>query len=444
MKTDNARKKRIALVGGGFAGLNFARRLYNNKFYDVTLIDSHNYNYFTPLLYQVATGFLEPSNISYPFRKLFRKKGIAFRMATVLSIDAEAGTLHLSDGEMLEYDILVLAAGSKTNFFHNGTVQRNAFSLKDIGDGLLMRNGLIRTFEKASVEKDPRERQKLLSIVIAGGGPTGVELAGMLAEMKKYIIGRDYPEMKATPVEIHVVDGAPYLLAPMSGKTHREAYRALTRLGVKVKLNTLVTRFEKDEVHLSDGEIIHAKNLIWAAGVIANEFPGIPEESLGKGRRMVTDAFNRVRGYSNIYAIGDISIQFTDKAYPFGHPQLAQPAIQQGKTLAKNLISQAKGRPMKPFKYFDRGDMAIIGRKLAVADLFKNRVHVNGLPGLLGWLFIHLISLVNYNNKIKTLYNWAVAYLTCDQALRMIFSVGEQEIREKTNRIHERKHEKIN
>jgi NADH dehydrogenase len=307
-----------------------------------------------------------------------------------------------------------------------------------------MRNGLIRTFEKASVEKDPRERQKLLSIVIAGGGPTGVELAGMLAEMKKYIIGRDYPEMEATPVEIYVVDGAPYLLAPMSGKTHREAYRALTRLGVKVKLNTLVTRFEKDEVHLSDGEVIHAKNLIWAAGVIANEFPGIPEESLGKGRRMVTDAFNRVRGYDNIYAIGDISIQFTDKAYPFGHPQLAQPAIQQGKTLAKNLISQAKGRPMKPFKYFDRGDMAIIGRKLAVADLFKNRVHVNGLPGLLGWLFIHLISLVNYNNKIKTLYNWAVAYLTCDQALRMIFSVGEQEIREKTNRIHERKHEKIN
>jgi NADH dehydrogenase len=212
---------------------------------------------------------------------------------------------------------------------------------------------------------------------------------------------------------------------------------------VKVKLNTLVTRFEKDEVHLSDGEVIHAKNLIWAAGVIANEFSGIPEESLGKGRRMVTDAFNRVRGYDNIYAIGDISIQFTDKAYPFGHPQLAQPAIQQGKTLAKNLISQAKGRPMKPFKYFDRGDMAIIGRKLAVADLFKNRVHVNGLPGLLGWLFIHLISLVNYNNKIKTLYNWAVAYLTCDQALRMIFSVGEQEIREKTNR-HERKHEKIN
>jgi NADH dehydrogenase len=444
MKMDSTQKKHIVLVGGGFAGLNFARRLYNSKFYDVTLIDSHNYNYFTPLLYQVATGFLEPSNISYPFRKLFRKKGIAFRMASLLNIDTEAGALYLSDGGVLEYDILVLAAGSKTNFFNNAAVRQNAFSLKDIGDGLLMRNGLIRAFEKASVEKDLRERQKLLTIVIAGGGPTGVELAGMLAEMKKYIIGRDYPEMKATPVEIHVVDSAPYLLAPMSDKTHREAYRALTRLGVHVKLNTLVTQYENDEVHLSDGEIIHAKNLIWAAGVIASEFRGIPEESLGKGRRMITDAFNRVRGYDNIYAIGDISIQFTDKAYPFGHPQLAQPAIQQGKTLAKNLISRAKGRPMKPFRYFDRGDMAIIGRKLAVADLFKNKVHVNGLPGLLGWLFIHLISLVNYNNKINTLYNWAVAYLTCDQALRMIFDAGQRGDGMKTKRKHEKIHEKIN
>ena len=307
-----------------------------------------------------------------------------------------------------------------------------------------MRNGLIRTLEKAAVEQDTAERQKLLTVVIAGGGPTGVELAGMLAEMKKYIIGRDYPEMEASALEIHVIDSAPYLLAPMSGKTHREAYSALTRLGVRVKLNTLVAQYENDKVYLSDGEIIHAKTLIWAAGVTANVFPGISEDSLGRGKRMITDAFNRVGGYDNIYAIGDISVQLTDKAYPFGHPQLAQPAIQQGKTLAKNLISQAKGRPMKPFKYFDRGDMAIIGRKLAVADLFKNRVHVNGLPGLLSWLFIHLISLVNYNNKIKTLYNWAVAYLTCDQALRMIFGAEQQENRLKTGRTSEKIQEKSN
>ena len=444
MKISNAHRKHIVLVGGGFAGLNFAMQLYNNKFYDVTLVDKNNYNYFTPLLYQVATGFLEPSNISYPFRKLFRKKGIAFRMAALLRVDTEANTLYLSDGGELAYDILVFAAGSKTNFFGNEAVRRNAFSLKGINDGLLMRNGLIRTLEKAAVEQDTAERQKLLTVVIAGGGPTGVELAGMLAEMKKYIIGRDYPEMEASALEIHVIDSAPYLLAPMSGKTHREAYSALTRLGVRVKLNTLVAQYENDKVYLSDGEIIHAKTLIWAAGVTANVFTGISEDSLGRGKRMITDAFNRVGGYDNIYAIGDISVQLTDKAYPFGHPQLAQPAIQQGKTLAKNLISQAKGRPMKPFKYFDRGDMAIIGRKLAVADLFKNRVHVNGLPGLLSWLFIHLISLVNYNNKIKTLYNWAVAYLTCDQALRMIFGAEQQENRLKTGRTSEKIQEKSN
>jgi len=298
-----------------------------------------------------------------------------------------------------------------------------------VDDALYFRNELIKTLEKASLEKDPMERQRLLTIVVAGGGPTGVEVAGMFAEMKKYILGKDYPELKNEFMEIHVIDGAPYLLSTMSDKTHKEAYRALNEFSVHVKLNTKVVLYEKDKVHLSDGGVIETKTLVWAAGVIANTFEGISEQSLGKGRRMITDAYNRVQGYDNIFAIGDISIQFSDTGYPDGHPQLAQPAIQQGKALAKNFLHLAKGHPMKPFNYFDRGDMAIIGRRLAVADLFKHKLHLGGLLGLLGWLFIHLISLVNYNNKIKTLYNWAVAYLTQDQALRMIFRSGKRESR---------------
>ena len=429
MEPGKSNRKRIFVIGGGFAGLNLVRQMSKNKFYDVTLIDKNNYNYFTPLLYQVATSFLEPSSISYPFRKIFRKKDITFRMASLLKVNASENKLYLSDGGELVYDYLVFAAGAKTNFFGNENVRQNSYSLKDVDDALYFRNELIKTFEKASLEKDPLERQRLLTIVVAGGGPTGVEVAGMFAEMKKYILGKDYPELKNALMEIHVIDGSPYLLSAMSDKTHKEAYRALNEMGVHIKLNTTVVLYEKDKVHLSDGGVIETKTLVWAAGVIANTFEGISEQSIGKGGRMITDAYNRVQRYDNIFAIGDIGIQFSDSDYPDGHPQLAQPAIQQGKALAKNLFRLAKGHPMKPFKYFDRGDMAIIGRRLAVADLFKHKLHLAGLLGLLGWLFIHLMSLVNYNNKIKTFYNWAVAYLTQDQALRMIFRSGNRESR---------------
>lgn len=413
-------KKNIVVVGGGFAGLKFAKQMFNNSFYNVTLIDKNNYNYFTPLLYQVATGFLDPSGISYPFRKLFRNKGISFRMAEVLAVDTESQTIYLNEGEMA-YDYLVFAAGTKTNFFGNQSVEANAIPLKGIEDALFMRNRLIDTLEKASIESDPAERQRLLTIVIAGGGATGVEVAGMLAEMKNYILEKDYPELKGAGGKIHIVHSNPVLLAPMSEKTHKETYDALFNLGVDIKLNTRVISFTDDQVSLSNGELVAAQTLIWCAGVIAHSFPGIPEKSLGPGNRMKTDGFNKVAGLENVYAIGDISIQMTDKLYPTGHPQLAQPAIQQGRNLAKNLIAVARGQKSTAFKYFDRGDMAIVGRHNAVADLLKNKVHLSGFLGLMGWLFIHLISLVNYNNKIKTLYEWMIAYLTKDQALRMIF-----------------------
>ncbi|HRP54540.1 NAD(P)/FAD-dependent oxidoreductase [Agriterribacter sp.] len=427
MKPKNTNRKHIVLIGGGFAGLSFARHLLNNKCYDVTLVDRNNYNYFTPLLYQVATGFLEPSAISYPFRKIFKGSNIAFRMAAVLKIDTGKNVLYLSDEGELSYDLLVFAAGSKTNFFGNDVIEQNAFYIKTIDDALSMRNGLIRTMEKASVEKDPLTRKKLLTMVIAGGGPTGVELAGMLAEFKQCLLGMDYPELKNDVLQVYLIEGSPHLLAPMSDASHKEACEVLKRSGIKIKLNTQVDHYDHDQVHLSTGKVIEAKTLIWAVGVTANTFEGIDESSLDKSGRMITNFYNQVKGYGNIYAIGDISIQYNYRHYPRGHPQLAQPAIQQGKRLAKNLLLLARGKDMKPFKYFDRGDMAIIGRKWAVADLFNHHLHLGGILGLLGWLFIHLISLVNYNNKIKTFYNWLIAYLTHDQALRMIFSSGNRE-----------------
>ena len=420
MTRNSIKKSRVVVIGGGFAGLNFIKHLSSDHF-EVTLVDKNNFNYFTPLLYQVATGFLEPSSISYPLRKLVNTKGFNFRQGELSSIDSDNNRIKFTDGDELEYDHLVIAAGTKTNFFGNAAIQQKAFELKEISDALSMRNALIRILERASIETNPETRSKMLTVVIAGGGPTGVEVAGMLAEMNQHIVGKDYPELDSEQLSIHIVDGGPSLLGPMSGKSHRAALKVLTRLGVHVHLNEFVKGYHDDVVHLSSGNTIESSTLIWSAGVIANSFDGIAPEVVGKGRRLHTDAFNKVSGYDNIYAIGDISIQFTDPVYPNGHPQLAQPAIQQGKRLAKNLNALAKGNTQKPFKYFDRGDMAIIGKGYAVADLFKHRVHMGGLLGLLAWLFIHVISLVNYNNRVKTLYNWAIAYVTSDPSLRMIF-----------------------
>jgi NADH dehydrogenase len=420
-RINNKRQARMVIVGGGFAGLNFAYQLFKNKHYHVTLVDKNNYNYFTPLLYQVATSFLEPSSISYPFRKLFRKKNIHFRMGEVQRVDPVAQTLYLTDGGTLPYDHLVFAAGASTNFYGIDNVRKNAISLKGIDDALVMRNTLMRTMELATLTTDPVERKKMVTIVVAGGGPTGVEVAGMLAEMKNYIVEKDYPELKGAQGKIYIADGGPQLLSAMSEKTHAETYSTLVKLGVEVKLNARVTDYSNDQVRFADGEVIETKTLIWAAGIIANTFEGITASSLGPGRRMLTDRFNKVQGLENIWAVGDISIQFTDDLYPAGHPQLAQVAMQQGRTLAKNFIAMAKDRPLRPFTYFDRGDMAIVGRHHAVVDLFKHKVHLSGFIALFIWLFIHLVSLVNYNNKFRTLYSWAIAYMTRDQALRMIF-----------------------
>jgi len=417
--------KRIVIVGGGFAGVNLARNLFKNKSYQVLLIDKNNYNYFTPFLYQVATSFLDPSSISYPFRKLFRKTGVSFRMSEVVKVVPEKNTLILNDGSV-PYDHLVFAAGTRSNFFGNEIIRQNAIALKGIDDALYMRNHLMKQLETAVKESDPVVREELLNIVVVGGGPTGVEVIGMLAEMKKYILPKDFPELSDAPGALYLIDGQPKLMTTMSDKTSRETAAVLDSFGVNVILNMRVLNYQDGVVTLSNGESIRTASLIWAAGVTANTFDGLPAESIGSGKRILTDTYNRVTGFDNIWAIGDISVQITDPAYPKGHPQLAQPAIQQGTTLAKNFLRQAKGKPMKPFKYFDRGDMAIVGRHHAVADLFKHRLHLKGFFALFTWLFIHVISLINVSNKIKTIFSWAIAYLTRDQALRMIFRSGNR------------------
>jgi NADH dehydrogenase len=416
----NNHLKRIVVVGGGFAGLNFAQQIIKDKSYQVTLIDKNNYNYFPPLLYQVATSFLDASSISYPFRKLFRDKRITFRMSEVLRVGTDTQTLYLNDGE-IGYDELVFATGAKTNFYGIESIQKNAIPMKTIDDALRMRNALLKTLEQAAVTTDRAERKKLLTIVVAGGGPTGVEVSGMLAEMKTNILLKDYPSLENAPGRIYIVDGGQNLLGPMSDKTHKETYDTLTGLGVCVKLKTHVLDFSNDQVKLSTGEVIEAKTLIWAAGVTANTFEGIPVTSLSIGRRMITNEYQQVEGLEHVYAIGDSSIQMTDVDYPKGHPQLAQVAIQQGLNLANNFIAKSKDKPVKSFKYFDKGDMAIVGRHKAVVDLFKHKVHIKGFAALMIWLFIHLMSLVRYNNRLKTLSSWLVAYITKDQSLRMIF-----------------------
>jgi NADH dehydrogenase len=415
-----SKQKKLLIIGGGFAGMNLAQEALKNDSYQITLIDRNNYNYFPPLLYQVATSFLDPSSISYPFRKLFRNERVKFRMGEMIRVDTVNQIAYLSNAE-LRYDELVFATGARTNFFGNENIRQNALPMKTIDDALMMRNALLKTLEQASICTDPEERRKLLTVVVAGGGPTGVEVSGMLAEMKKYILTKDYPEIKNSGGMIYIVDGGENLLAPMSEKTHEDTKKVLTALGVVVKLSTRVADFKDGLVTLSTGETIEAQTLIWAAGITANTFEGIAPEMRGPGQRMITDEHNKVIGLEHVYAIGDSSIMTTDPAYPRGHPQLAQVAIQQGRNLARNLIAMNKKKSLKPFTYFDKGDMAIVGRHNAVVDMFKHKVHLKGIAALFIWLFIHLISLVSYTNKLKTLYNWTIAYLSKDQSLRMIF-----------------------
>ena len=410
----------IVIIGGGFAGINLAKDLTNYKGIEVTLVDKNNYNFFPPLIYQVATAFLEPSSISYPFRKFFAgKKNLQFRLGELQKVVPAENKIILNNGE-LHYDQLVFATGAETSYFGMENVKKNAIPMKTLNDAIEMRNTLLKNLEKAAITKDIRKRRKLLTIVVAGGGPTGVEVSGMFAEMRKNILLKEYPELETSASNIYLVDGGDALLAPMSKESQQDTLDAVTQLGVVVKLNAKVVDYYDDTVYFADGETIQTKNLIWAAGVSAKAFEGIPTDSYGRGKRMITDAFNKVNATQNIYAIGDTCIQHTDVNFSEGHPQVAQVAIQQGLNLANNFKLMAQNKALSPFKYNDKGSMAIIGKNKAVVDLPKPKMHFKGFFAWMIWLFVHLMSLITYRNRINTFYHWMVAYFSKDQSLRMI------------------------
>ncbi|SDB63392.1 NADH dehydrogenase [Flavobacteriaceae bacterium MAR_2010_188] len=410
--------KKIVIVGGGFAGVNLAKKLANNSHFEITVVDKNNYNFFTPLIYQVGTGYLDPSSITYPFRNLFRgKSNISFRMGTLLKIVPEENKAILSNGE-LTYAYLVIATGTHTNYFGQQSIEGHAIPMKTLEDALVMRNLLLQRLEKASRIPDKSERVPWVTMVVAGGGPTGVEISGIFAELRNNTIRKEFPELKNSGGRIYLVNSPAELLSPMSKKSQEYTLKTLKKMGVEVLLNTRVTGFDGEKVELSEGKPIYSRNLIWATGVIGYRFEGLPETCYERGNRVKVDAFNRVEGTENIYVIGDAAVQTSDPAFPTGHPQLAQVAIQQGKHLAKNFKRIAANKPMKEFDYLDKGTMAVIGSAKAVVDLPKG--HFNGFFAWLLWALVHLFSLVDYRNRWRTFYNWALAYLTTNQDLRMI------------------------
>lgn len=417
---------KVVIVGGGFAGLNIIKKLANDPRFNITLVDKNNYHFFPPLLYQVASAFIEPSNISYPFRRMFQKKdNIRFHMGELVRVFPEENRVETSSG-VVPYDYLVLATGTRTNYFGMDQVEKGAWPMKTINDALNLRNHILLSMEKAVRATTREEKASALNIVVAGGGPTGVEISGMLAELGSNIAVKEYPEIKNLQGHIHLVDASPVLLGPMSKTAQEEAYKVLSKLGVQITLDTAVKDYRDGVVYLSNGKTIRSNVLIWTSGVVANEIPGLPEGVTGRGRRILVDEINRVQHTTNIFALGDLCFQTTDPHFPEGHPQLAQVAIQQGRLLAANLKKIVRNMEPKPFRYNDKGSMAIISKYKAVADLPK--VSFRGFFAWLIWLFIHLIPLVGYRNKAKLAVNWFWSFITNDPTLRLIIRPKDEEL----------------
>lgn len=418
-------KKKVVVVGGGFAGVNLIKKLSHNKNLYITLVDIDNYHFFPPLLYQVATAFIEPSNISYPFRRMFQeKKNIHFHLGKILRIVAGENFIETDTGN-LRYDFLVIAIGAQTNYFGMKDVEKNAMPMKNINDAINLRNHLLISLEKASRAATLAEKLQDLNIVIAGGGPTGVEIAGMLAEMRRNIVSKEYMEIQEQEIHIHLVDAGAALLGPMSKKSQAEAYKVLTHLGVEIMMNTAVKSYEQGIVTLSDGKTISTNTLIWASGITGQVIPGLPEGTNGRGNRILVDAFNKVEHTNSIFAIGDICLQLTDKKFPKGHPQLAQVAIQQGNLLGKNLTRIVEGKTLSSFAYKDKGSLAIISKYKAVADL--PGIFFKGFFAWLVWLFIHILPLAGFRNKVKLAFSWFWSFITNDPTLRLIIRPGKKE-----------------
>ena len=409
--------RRIVIIGGGFAGISLAKKL-RNKNYQVVMLDKHNYHTFQPLLYQVATGGLEPDSIAYPIRKVIKDyKDFYFRLGDVKEIDAPNNRIIADIGE-LHYDYLVVATGTKTNYFGNKEIERNSMSMKTIPQSLNIRSLILESFEAALLTDDEAERESLMNFVLVGGGPTGVELAGALAEMKKAVLPKDYPDLDMNRMQIHLVQSSDRLLDTMTEKSSIAAEKFLIKLGVNVHKDVRVTGYDSVVVTTNTDLNFHSSTVIWTAGVAGKLVSGLNKEAIFERiDRIKVDSHNKVKGYDNIFAIGDICIMETAK-YPKGHPQMAQPAMQQGDLLAENLINLQNNKPLKAFEYNDKGSMATIGRNKAVVDL--PNFHFSGVFAWFVWMFVHLISLIGFKNKAVVFLNWVYNYIRFDREARLI------------------------
>jgi len=417
MHIPTSQNPRVVIVGGGFGGVTLSRKLTEHKF-QVVLLDRHNYHTFQPLLYQVATSGLEPDSIAFPLRSVVDEThDYLFRMAEVEQVNLAENTVTTSIGD-IPYDHLIIATGSKTNFFGNDKIERNALSMKSVPESLDIRSLMLQNLEKATIIDDAREQKKLMRIVMSGAGPTGVELSGAFAEFKNGVLEKDYPDLNPDYMEIHLLDGADQILSGFSEKASLKAYKYLKQLGVHIHLGELVTDYEDDIVTTKSGMQLETSTFIWSAGVTGSHPKGFSEDMISeKGNRLKVDLFNKVQGTDNVYAVGDIAQMKTDK-FPKGHPMVAQPAIQQGKNLANNFIRLAAGKDRKPFKYFDKGSMATVGRNRAVADIGK--FTLGGFLAWFAWLAVHLYFLVGVRNRIVVFLNWTYNYFNFDRAARLI------------------------
>lgn len=410
-------KKRVVIVGGGLGGLELAFKLVGSDF-QVVLVDKNNYHQFPPLIYQVASAGLEPSSISFPFRRLFQgQKDFFFRMAEVKAVDAAGKKIATSVGD-IHYDYLVLAAGARTNFFGNKEIEAATLPMKSVSEAMRLRNTILRNLEKAETEEDPVRRQALMNIVVVGGGASGVEIAGAVAEMKKNILARDYPDLDASQMHIYLVNAGKRLLAAMDPVSSARAERDLKALHVHIRQPQFATEYKDGILKTSAGLEIPARTVIWVSGICANTIEGLPAESLGHAGRILIDRFCRVKGVQDVFAIGDQSLIEGDEDYPLGHPQLAQVAMQQAKTVAENLKAAQKGLAEKPFKYRNLGVMATIGRNHAVAEIGGRKF--GGFAAWVLWLVVHLRSILGVKNKAFILLNWVWNYLNYKQSLRLI------------------------
>ena len=410
-------KKRVVIVGGGFAGLTLARRL-SGKNFQVILIDRNNYHQFPPLIYQIASAGLEVGSISFPFRKIFHgQKDFYLRKAEMQYILPDKKIIQTSIGQV-KYDSLVLACGTTTNYYGNSHIEEEAIPMKTVSEAMGLRNALLDNFERAITCSSKQEEEELLNVVIVGGGASGVEIAGALSEMKRFILPYDYPEMNQRSMHIYLIEGGQRLLPVFSEKTSVYAKNYLEEMGVEVILGKMVTDYRNHSVVLSDGTEIPTRTFIWVSGVKAEKVGNLDSSLLGRGGRIKVDAFNRVEGLEDVFALGDQCLMTTDDACPQGHPQLAQPAIQQAKRLAKNLIRSQHGKEMKPFKYTNLGTMATIGRNHAVTEIKKMKIY--GFLAWFMWLMIHLRPILGVRNKISVMFNWFVNYMSYNQSYRII------------------------